>query len=120
MNGDIDNPDPFGDKAPLPQDLSNFTVDWLYPAFHFVLTDQKKKPPLNSPIDLPVPESVRNSSRDKYLIIDNVTTQTFRAFKSRVRSRVNHNAFMVVYVYAPNRDIALRYLAEVLNIKPGA
>ncbi len=107
-------------KPPLPEELRHFTVDWLYPAFHFVLQDQRKKPPLNSPVDLPVPAHVRRPELNTYIWTDAQPHQTFKAFKGRIRSRINHNAFIYIWVYAPNREIALKYIKNELGYRSPA
>ncbi len=107
-------------KPPLPHEQTGFTVDWKYPAFHFVMPKAGQKPPLNTPLELPIPKGVRHPERNKYIFVEKEPVETFLAFKGRFRSRINHNEFLVVWIYAPNKAIAMKYADAELHARSPA
>lgn len=103
-------------SQPLGPGQKTFDIDWLYPAFHFVLPQGRKKPPLSAPIALPWPKNVIRPSKRNEFVLGPDNGCTFHAFKCRVRSRTNHNRLLVVWVFAPTQAIAMRYLKDEMNV----
>ncbi len=97
-----------------------FFIDWKYPAFHLVLEDQTKKPPLNTPYVIDRPPGVMKSlemNPQSLVLHPEMNKVRFNCYKVRVRSRVNHNRALIVWVYAPNMALARKYCATELKIK---